>query len=96
MMRGTIDEIRKIGFNNDVKAGGRTLHVQTEVTVGKLIRIRTTVLERGVVQGADSQTRPLDEQDPDIIRTLAFAQHERNVSTATQVALGETGGVWPA
>ena len=39
-----LDELREIGFNEDVKLGGRTLHVQTEILGRASPIIKTTVM----------------------------------------------------
>jgi hypothetical protein len=70
------DAARKIGYNTPVTVGARTLHVQTEVVGRDRLVIRTTVLERGVVQFSDSSDCPTEGVDVEGIRRAARAQHE--------------------
>lgn len=76
------DAARKIGYNTPVTVGARTLHVQTEVLGRDRLRIRTTVLERGVVQFTDTQDCAEDSTDVDRIRRAAEAQHEAGIRKA--------------
>lgn len=76
------DGARKIGFNTPVSVGERTLHVQTEVLGRERTVIRTTVLERGVVQFIDTQDCPSEALDLEGIKRAAEAQHKACIEKA--------------
>jgi hypothetical protein len=76
------DAARKIGYNTPVTVGARTLHVQTEVLGRDQLRIRTTVLERGVVRFTDTRDCPSDSMDLDQIKQAAESQHQAGILKA--------------
>ena len=81
-------DIRRIGFNDNVKVDGRALHIQTEVLQRGGYVMRTTVLEGGSVQFAASEPCPEDIRDHERIRALVKLQHEAVVG---KVIRGEVG-----
>jgi hypothetical protein len=89
----TGDELRKIGFNDSVDVGKRTLHVQTEVIVRDGVLIRTMVLEGGIVRFVDRHVCPPALVAVDEIRAYANSRHERHVAAARQGLVDER---WPA
>jgi hypothetical protein len=68
---------RTLGHNKSVELGGRRLMVQTEVLGKGELKIRTTVLESGVVRYSESN--PCPGNDVEQVRPLVDAQHARNV-----------------
>jgi hypothetical protein len=75
----TDDELRKIGFNDSVDYGARSLHVQTEVMVREHVLIRTMVLEGGVVRLVDRHACPPELTGLEQIRAYAQSRHEQHV-----------------
>lgn len=73
------EDIRKIGFNDNVRVDGRAFHIQTEVLQRGGYVMRTTVLEGGTVQFATSEPCPGNVQDHERIRALVRLQHESYV-----------------
>lgn len=70
-------DVRSLGHNNAVELGERKLMVQTEVLGKGEFKIRTTVLERGVVRYSESNPCPGDQLEQ--VRPLVDAQHARNL-----------------
>ena len=80
-----LDELREIGFNEDVTVSGRVLHVQTEVMGRASPVIKTTVMEGGALRASETQPCP-DISNVGQVRELASAQHRECVE---RVARGE-------
>ncbi len=89
----TGEELRKIGFNDSIDVGTRTLHVQTEVIVRDGVLIRTMVLEGGIVRSVDRHPCPPELVAVDEIRAYANSRHEQRVQAARQGLVDER---WPA
>lgn len=82
-------EAKRIGFNDPVESGGKTLHVQTEVLTRNGIVIRTTVLDGGIATFAESRPCPPDIADLAALIALVESQHKRHVE---QVRSSGPGG----
>jgi hypothetical protein len=78
----TADELRKIGFNESVDSGTRSLHIQTEVAVREQVLIRTMVLEGGIVRLVDRHPCPPELTELEQIRAYAQSRHEQHVDAA--------------
>ncbi|RLB48389.1 MAG: hypothetical protein DRJ42_23370 [Deltaproteobacteria bacterium] len=78
-------ELSKIGFNSSVQGDGYKLMVQTEVLEKEQVMIRTTVLDRGIVQSRENRPCP-EASGLDEVRELAKVQHERILETVKQSA----------
>ena len=74
------EEITNIGYSDSVEVNERSFHIQTEVTKGNNVKIKTIVIEGGVVLSAIIQ---IDEQPKgDIVvktRKAAELQHDMTV-----------------
>ena len=77
-------EARSIGFNESVTVGGRVLHVQTEILGRNEITIRTTIIDGGTVQLAESHACNPDATHLEQLRALAQEQHDRQVRKLTE------------
>lgn len=86
-----LDDLKKVGFNESVQVGGRSLHVQTEVLTRSGIVIRTTVLEGGVAKLAEHTPCPDNVSDLGAFVALVESQHKQLVEQ-----LGRRGPTWPA
>ena len=80
-------EIQKIGFNESVVLGSRTMHVQTEVLVRDGVFVRTTAVEGGFVHFVDTVPCP-DCQTLGEIEEFAVSQHRRSVERVRRDAKG--------
>jgi len=83
------NEIRSIGYSDNVEIAGRSFHVQTDVTTSNNVKVKTIVIEAGVVLDA---TVTVDEQvEGDVVartRQAAKLQHDRAVA---EVRAGKYG-----
>ena len=68
---------RSLGHNNHVELNGRKLMVQTEVLGKAELKVRTTVLESGVVRYSESNPCPASGLEE--VRPIVEAQHARNL-----------------
>ena len=73
------EDLRKIGFNDEVECNGETLHVQTEVMGRNEFTIRTIIVDGGTVRHSDSQPCDSGSGDLESVKAAAQAQHRRNV-----------------
>lgn len=80
------ERCRSIGFNDDVRAGDRSFHVQTEVVGSVEMTVRSTVLEGGIVRYATKRRLPPDLKEIAVARALVEAHHQE---TLGKVASGE-------
>jgi hypothetical protein len=67
----------RIGFNDSVDVGGKTLHIQTEVLTARGVVIRTTVYDGGVAKWAGKVPVPADVTDMPALEALVRQQHQR-------------------
>ena len=67
----------RIGFNDSVDVGGKTLHIQTEVLTARGVVIRTTIYDGGVAKWAGKLPVPADVTDMQALETLVRQQHQR-------------------
>ena len=74
MVEATITDI---GYNDFIKRGKRSFHIQTEVIESDSIIIRTTIMEGGLVVDAVSQTCEPEAHDIVHKGNLAKAQHKK-------------------
>jgi hypothetical protein len=71
------DNARAIGFNEDVRYGGRVFHVQTEVQGDAMLRICTIVTESGAVWKKETTGCPMDLDSLLELEKLVYGQHKR-------------------
>jgi hypothetical protein len=83
----TGEELCKIGYNDSVEVGQRTLHVQTEVMVKGGVMIRTMILEGGVVRAVDRHPCPPELTELEEIRAYASSRHRQQIEAAQQGAV---------
>lgn len=72
-----VKDPRSLGHNNHVELDGRKLMVQTEVLGRAELKVRTTVLESGVVRYSESNPCPANQLEE--VRSIVEAQHARNL-----------------
>lgn len=82
-----LNELREIGFNEEVKLGERVLHVQTEIMGRASPVIKTTVMEGGALRASETNPCP-EDKSVDEVREIAWRQHR---SCVEGVAGGEVG-----
>ena len=79
------EDIRNIGFANTIEEGERSLHIQTEVTEDKGVKVKTTVLDGGEVLDAIVKNHERPETDIfNNVYSMAKKQHEISVNKARQ------------
>jgi serine/threonine-protein kinase len=79
------EDIRNVGFYNTVKAEDRTVHVETEVTLGGKIEITTKIWADGTVSDKVVQVfEPPDEDILPLLKAAAEIQHKRAHDKAKQ------------
>lgn len=75
-----LEDLRNIGFANTIQNGERSFHIQTEIMTFRGVKIKTTILERGIV--VDAIVHPLDGARGDVVawtQETARQQHEGTV-----------------
>ncbi|MBN2496121.1 MAG: hypothetical protein JXR96_16120 [Deltaproteobacteria bacterium] len=74
------EDVRNLGCYDYVKRGERAFHIQTEITGGERMEIRTTVMEGGRI--LDAKIRPYQDREDDIKKTkdIIAAQHSLAVT----------------
>ena len=73
-------QARELGFNDQLTVEGRKLNVQTEVTGTSPLKVRTVVMEGGMVHLAETRMLPEDARDIGELRAVVEAQHKRGIS----------------
>ncbi len=73
--------VREIGFASNFTRGDRAMHIQTEIICSGMTKIKTTVLDRGIVLDAKVQVLKATHRNTvEQIRETAEQQHENAVN----------------
>lgn len=83
----SFDDLWEIGFSDNVVCGDRTFHIQTEVIVSAAIKIKTTVLDRGVV--LDSVVSFVDRNETNIIDRCAREATQQHGAVVLKTKVGQ-------
>jgi hypothetical protein len=67
----------RIGFNDSIDVGGKSLHIQTEVLTARGVAIRTAVYDGGVAKWVEKLPLPPDVTDMQALEALVRNQHQR-------------------
>ncbi len=81
-----LTEVRNIGFANSFERGEHSLHIQTEIITARGMKIKTTILDKGVVLDVIVTKNTHFEKDDIVgqIEEAAKLQHETAVNGAME------------